>query len=67
MKKRLLICVALMITPLSQTCGGGKDQQTASVDLNGFYQSLEQEYEWGEGYMVEIDDARCWTPIFGTA
>ena len=56
MKKRLLICVALMVAGLLTACGGGKDQQTASVDLNGFYQSLEQEYEWGEGYMVEIDD-----------
>ncbi|MBS5165222.1 MAG: DUF4358 domain-containing protein [Butyricicoccus pullicaecorum] len=56
MKKRLLICVALMVAGLLTACGGGKEPQSASVDLNGFYQNLEQEYDWGEGYMVEIDD-----------
>ncbi|MBS5150889.1 MAG: DUF4358 domain-containing protein [Butyricicoccus pullicaecorum] len=56
MKKRLLVCVALMVAGLLTACGGGKDQQTASADLQGFYQNLEQEYEWGEGYMVEIDE-----------
>ncbi len=55
MKKGLLACIALMLAGLLAACGGGKDApQTA--DLNAFYESLAQTYEWDDGYMMEIEE-----------
>lgn len=65
MKKGLLVCIALVMAGMLAACGGAKDtgkdtanveKDTAAVDLNGFYQDLEKTYEWGNGYMVEIED-----------
>lgn len=56
MKKKLLVCVALVMAGMLAACGGEKDKDTTVMDLNGFYQNLAQEYEWDDGYMMEIDD-----------
>lgn len=61
MKKGLVVCIALVMAGMLAACGGGKDtagtgNDTAAVDLNGFYQNLEKTYEWDDGYMVEIEE-----------
>ena len=51
-KLSFLICVMLLLT----ACGGGsKEEAVPDVDLDDFFDSVEKEYQWGEGYMVDIE------------
>jgi hypothetical protein len=53
MKKLVfLICVMLLLT----ACGVGSGEEAVpDVDLDDFFDSIEREYQWGEGYMVDIE------------
>ena len=52
MKKWLAASLVLF---LLTACGSSKTQ-TVDVDLEDFYESLEREYRWGEGYMEDVED-----------
>ena len=53
MKKWMVPVLAIVL--LLTACGGRK-AQTANVDLDDFYDALEQEYQWNDGYMVDVED-----------
>lgn len=48
---------ALLLTGLLAACGGeGEPGNTdVDVDLEAFYTAVEEEYGWGNGYMVDIE------------
>ena len=50
-KLSVLLCAMLLLT----ACGRSKDTIVPDIDLEDFFESLEAEYQWGEGYMVEIE------------
>ena len=52
-KLSFLICVVLLLTACGRS--GGKEDAVPDVDLDDFFDSIEREYEWGEGYMVDIE------------
>ena len=51
-----LTCTLLLLTNLLTACGG-KEEASADVevDLKEFYAQIEDTYEWGEGYMADIE------------
>jgi len=53
--KKCAIVWMLVAGFLLTGCGGRKDNAAADVDLNAFYDSIAQEYQWGEGYMVDLE------------
>ena len=56
MKKMLSLFMAvLMLVGALSACGGKKEEPVAKVDLTAFYTSLEESYDWGNGYMVDIE------------
>ena len=56
MKKMLTFTMALMMLVLT-ACGGSTNGNSAGadVDLQAFYDSLAEEYQWEEGYLVDIE------------
>lgn len=48
---------ALLLTGLLAACGGEGEPGNADVDvdLEAFYAAVEEEYGWGNGYMVDIE------------
>ena len=56
MKKIMTLALAalMMVTALS-ACGGKKEEAATNVDLSGFYIGLEEAYDWGGGYMADIE------------
>ena len=56
MKKALTFMIALMMLALT-ACGGNTNESTGSsdADLQNFYDSLVKEYQWEEGYLVDIE------------
>lgn len=53
MKKWMVPVMAVLL--LLTACGGRKNQ-TVNVELDDFYDALEQEYQWNDGYMVDVED-----------
>ena len=50
-----LLALALALCTLT-ACGGKKDTpETVEVDLTSFFAELEEKYDWGEGYMADIE------------
>lgn len=54
-----LALTALMLAGLLTACGGSSDGGNADVDvdvdLEAFYADIEEGYDWGDGYMVDIE------------
>ena len=57
MKKiKTLLLAGLLVTGLLSGCGNNVDQDTAQdVDLNAFYDTLAQKYDWDENYLGDVD------------
>ena len=55
MRRSLTMVLALLLVSLLAACGGEKTTETKDVDLTEFYSGLEKEYEWGDGYMADIE------------
>jgi len=56
MKKLMtLTLAALTLLGLLTGCGAGKEEQAVQVDLEEFYAGLEKTYDWGNGYMADIE------------
>jgi len=58
MKKYVMFAAAALLLFGLTACGGGSDQdtpETADVALDSFYAGLAEEYEWDDGYMVDIE------------
>ncbi len=45
----------LMLLGMLTACGGNTADETPDVDLAEFYADIEEGYEWGNGYMVDIE------------
>lgn len=55
MKKWMTLALgALLVVGLLTACGG-KGDETADADLTDFYSGLEERYDWGGGYMTDIE------------
>ena len=56
MKKSMTILLALVLALGTLTaCGKQADSEAVDVDLPAFYTELEEKYQWGENYMVDIE------------
>jgi hypothetical protein len=55
MKKRNILTLALLMVGLLAACGANPSA-TKDVDLTAYYDTLAETYEWGDGYMVDIED-----------
>lgn len=56
MKKVLTLAFALMMLLLTACGGSGKNDTPASdADLQSFYDALAEEFQWEEGYLVDIE------------
>lgn len=54
MKKYVaMMMAAVLLMGVLSGCGGKKQEET--VDLSAFYAGLEETYDWGDGYMVDIE------------
>ena len=48
--------VWMLVTALVLTgCGERIEETSANVDLEAFYAAVAQEYQWGDGYMVDLE------------
>lgn len=54
MKKSAIFLLTLLLVSLLTACGE-KAPETVDVDLTEFYTTVETEYEWGDGYMTDIE------------
>ena len=56
MKKSMTILLALALAlGTLAACGKQADSEAVDVDLPAFYTELEEKYQWGENYMVDIE------------
>jgi hypothetical protein len=54
MKKLNILTLALLMVGLLTACGA-KTETAKDVDLTAYYDTLAETYEWGDGYMVDIE------------
>lgn len=54
MKKLMVLLLAGVMLVLS-ACGGSGEAETADVDLQAFFDSLKETYEWDDNYLVDIE------------
>ena len=56
MKRFLALSIAFMLLALT-ACGGSENTNapTADADLQSFYDTLAEEFQWDEGYLVDIE------------
>ena len=54
MKKMTVLLMAGLMLVLS-ACGGSNKTESKDVDLQAYWDSLVETYEWGESYMVDIE------------
>ena len=55
MKKKMVLLLAGLMLVLS-ACGGNSGQtETVHVDLQAYWDTLQETYKWNEGYMVDIE------------
>ena len=61
MKKWMVTVLAIL---LLTACGSDEPVKTPDVDLDDFYESLAKEYQWDNGYMVDVEDEQLndWYP-----
>lgn len=61
MKKWMAPVLAIL---LLTACGGDRNVGTPDVELDDFYDALAKEYQWDNGYMVEVEDEQLddWYP-----
>lgn len=55
MKKIAIFLLAAAMLSVLSACGGRKDTNPVQVDLQAFFTSLQDEHDWGEGYLVDIE------------
>lgn len=55
MKKAMVLLMAGVMVVLSACGGGDKNTATGDVDLQAYWDSLKETYEWEEGYLVDIE------------
>ena len=56
MKKWMTLALtALLLTSVLTACGGAGKTETVDVDLEAFYDTIEETYGWNNGYMVDIE------------
>ena len=55
MKKLMTLMMALMMLALTACGGSSENSNTADADLQSFYDSLAEEFQWDEGYLVDIE------------
>ena len=56
MKKWMTLALtALLLTSVLTACGGTGKTETVDVDLEAFYDTIEETYGWNNGYMVDIE------------
>ena len=54
--KKLLILVLTALTLTLTACGGNENTNSpADADLQGLYDTLAEEFQWEEGYLVDIE------------
>ena len=55
MKKKMVLLLAGLMLVLS-ACGGNSGKtETVHVDLQAYWDTLQETYKWNEGYMVDIE------------
>lgn len=56
MKKLMVLILAALALTLT-ACGGGSSEnhETVDADLQGLYDTLTEEFQWEEGYLVDIE------------
>lgn len=54
MKKSMTILLVLVLGTLA-ACGKQAGAAAVDVDLPAFYMELEEKYQWGEDYMVDVE------------
>lgn len=54
MKKMMVLLLAGILLSLS-ACGGSKQPVEKSVDLQAYWDSLQETYEWTDNYLVDIE------------
>ncbi|MBR5471021.1 MAG: DUF4358 domain-containing protein [Oscillibacter sp.] len=61
MKKWMVPVLAIL---LLTACGSDEPVKMPDVDLDDFYESLAKEYQWDNGYMVDVEDEQLndWYP-----
>lgn len=55
MKKLMTLMMALMMLALTACGGSSENSNTADADLQSFYDSLAEEFQWNEGSLVDIE------------
>lgn len=56
MKKMMTLALVMFCLVMMTACGGKTDAaDTTDVDLQTIYDAMEQVYQWGDGYMVDIE------------
>lgn len=55
MMKKTMVWILGACMLLLSACGADKQAQTETVDLTAFYDTLAEEYEWEENYLVDIE------------
>ena len=55
--KRFLTFAMLFLMLMLTACGGSETNDTPAVDadLQSFYDTLAEEFQWGDGYLVDIE------------
>ena len=54
--KKFMILVLTALTLTLTACGGNVDAETSvDADLQGLYDTLAEEFQWEEGYLVDIE------------
>ena len=55
MKKTMVLLLAGLMLMLSACGGNSKQPETVHVDLQAYWDTLQETYKWNEGYMVDIE------------
>ena len=55
MKKMMVLLLAGLMLMLSACGGNSGKQETTQVDLQAYWDTLQETYKWNEGYMVDIE------------
>jgi len=53
--KKLMIFVVAALCLMMTACGGNEDSGAAEVDLQAYYDTVKESYQWDDNYMVNIE------------